>query len=400
MKLVSVEETPRTVPRMLKESLSQTDEIEGDGCKLFSYLNCDLPDSLDIDHDRAQSVDYLIPPNFTAEGVLLTLVLDLDETLIYNRLLNGRILRVPILRPFLIPFLLSIPHHQVEVVVWTASTSATARHVVSYILHQVKTLVSALHATTRAQSSQCSQQENTHLIDHVIARNSLWFLSPETEMSSSDVPRVTVSYHTKDLRHLGRDLGGVILVENSYHCPKLQPQNSVIVKDFHAMNSDYSLHSGFLDPEEPTVESLLDEYYCFQSLLEHFSDPNRRNEPDQSICARCKTPLREHQKDMTLVSLALLVRETVRRRSSATKRPRVTDILQQMADENFPIQSAQTKSQPTGTQSFLMNFLGIPAPVSPTHFQSLNSRINAPIHGSYYELPRELFGEAPGRNTV
>lgn len=135
---------------------------------------------------------YLLPrvPADTA-APLLTVALDLDETLVSNR---DPSLPAAILRPYVLQALAavrSIP--RVEIVLWTASTEATAAPVVEQL------------------------GEAGFRFDAVITRSPLWFTDP---------------VHAKDLRLLGRPMDRVVLFDNAPQCCKLNRANCVLVSDF------------------------------------------------------------------------------------------------------------------------------------------------------------------------
>jgi hypothetical protein len=114
-----------------------------------------------------------------------TVVLDLDETVIYGR--EGALSA----RAHLKHFLRAIDE-VAEVVVWTAGERSYAKAVVKEI--------------------------NTEgVIRHLVYRDEVWF-------NESD--------YTKDLRKLGRDTDYVLIVENTPDCVRENPMNGIIVSDF------------------------------------------------------------------------------------------------------------------------------------------------------------------------
>lgn len=130
-----------------------------------------------------------IPP--TERKPTLTVVLDLDETLVSNRRPN---MTEAILRPHVMEALhrmRALPN--LELVVWTASTEETGSAVVDQL------------------------HEEGVIFDDVIYRNSLWFTEP---------------VHSKDLRLLGRDMDRVVIFDNAANCCKLNPKNALLVDDF------------------------------------------------------------------------------------------------------------------------------------------------------------------------
>jgi hypothetical protein len=126
----------------------------------------------------------------------LTVVLDLDETLVSNRRAD---LPCAILRPYVMEVLAGLRRMPgLELVLWTASTEETGTPVV----HQ-------LHA-------------NGAIFDEVVFRNDKWFTEP---------------VHTKNLKLLGRREDRVVVFDNAPSCCKLNPFKSVIVEDFHGVNN-------------------------------------------------------------------------------------------------------------------------------------------------------------------
>ncbi|KAF8299042.1 putative TFIIF-stimulated CTD phosphatase [Trypanosoma cruzi] len=114
-----------------------------------------------------------------------TLVLDLDETVVYAR--NGPLYA----RAYLRDLLRSIKD-EFEVIVWTAGEREYAKNILEEI-------------------------NQDHIIQHLIYRHKTWF-------SSED--------YTKDLKKLGRNIDYVIIVENTPDCVRANPQNGIIVEDF------------------------------------------------------------------------------------------------------------------------------------------------------------------------
>jgi hypothetical protein len=136
---------------------------------------------------------------------LLTVVLDLDETLVSNRRLD---LPAAILRPYVLESLNALRQlTDVEVVMWTASTEDTAAPVVRQL-------------STRG-----------NVFDDVIFRNDAWFTEP---------------YHTKDLRLLGRPMDRIVVFDNAPNCCKMNKANSVLVEDF----------TGYFNPADNTLINL------------------------------------------------------------------------------------------------------------------------------------------------
>ncbi|RNF17793.1 putative TFIIF-stimulated CTD phosphatase [Trypanosoma conorhini] len=127
----------------------------------------------------------------------LTVVLDLDETLVSNR--NGAFVSA-ILRPYCLHVLNALRHMRgLEVVLWTASTKETALPVVEQL------------------------NQSGPVFDEVIYRNDMWFTEP---------------LHTKDLRLLGRDMDRLLIIDNAANCCKLNPRNSVLADDFYGCRTE------------------------------------------------------------------------------------------------------------------------------------------------------------------
>ncbi|MEI6790573.1 MAG: HAD family hydrolase [Myxococcaceae bacterium] len=135
-----------------------------------------------------QDSEHYLLPNFVHETrPRLTLVLDLDETLIFNR--RG----APVLRPHIFHLLERLQALDIEIVIWTASSEATAR---------------------RALQETGVREE---LFDNFIFRDGRWYNEHN---------------HLKDLRLLGRDMNRVMIVDNSAHVCRTNPRNAVLVEDF------------------------------------------------------------------------------------------------------------------------------------------------------------------------
>lgn len=145
----------------------------------------------------------------------LTVVLDLDETLVSNRRAD---LSYAILRPYVLHVLHALRHMKnLEIVLWTASTRETGAPVVDQL------------------------QEGGIIFDDVIYRNDMWFTEP---------------VHTKDLRLLGRDTDRVVVFDNAPNCCKLNPHNAVLVEDF-------------MGSRHENDAALVNVYYIVEYLLKH-----------------------------------------------------------------------------------------------------------------------------------
>lgn len=148
----------------------------------------------------------------------LTVVLDLDETLVSNR---SEHLTQAVLRPYCVHVLCALRHMKnLEIVLWTASTKKVAAPVVEQF------------------------HKNGFHFDDVIYRNDMWFVEPA---------------HTKDLRLLGRDLDRLVIVDNAPNCCKLNPHNAILIEDFHGTR-------------HADDAALVNVYYVIEALLSMCTD--------------------------------------------------------------------------------------------------------------------------------
>ena len=143
---------------------------------------------------------------------LYTIVLDLDETVVYAR--DGPLYARSHLRELLLCM-----HAVAEVVVWTAGEREYAKAV----LEEINT---------------------DHVIRHLIYRHRRWFDEAD---------------YTKDLTLLGRDMRFVLIIENTPDCVRANPMNGIIVEDFEpsttaatatAAAAAADTTAGLSDPEE------------------------------------------------------------------------------------------------------------------------------------------------------
>jgi len=142
----------------------------------------------------------LLPPKTSPHEY--TVVFDLDETLVSNRMAG---FRPAIKRPHLEPLLRSL-QGKAEIVLWTASIESVGKPVLRQI------------------------DPNGEFFHHAIYRDPAWF------QERPNIP------HYKDLRLLGRELPKVIIVENNPFSVRLQKRNAVLVPDFDRPNpTDSSL---------------------------------------------------------------------------------------------------------------------------------------------------------------
>jgi len=124
----------------------------------------------------------LLPP---PQADQYTIVLDLDETVIYAR--NGPLE----VRPYFDEFL-TLLNGCCEVIVWTAGVREYAKAVIRNI-------------------------DKQNVIAHCIYRHPKWFDAED---------------YTKDLTLLGRPLDKILIVENTPDCVRNNPLNGVIVQDY------------------------------------------------------------------------------------------------------------------------------------------------------------------------
>eukprot|EP00755_Sulcionema_specki_P038216 Sspe_Gene.23520::Locus_9134_Transcript_1_1_Confidence_1.000_Length_1098::g.23520::m.23520/K15731/CTDSP; carboxy-terminal domain RNA polymerase II polypeptide A small phosphatase len=180
---------------------------------------------------------YLLPPISPDEDPSrLTVVVDLDETLVSNR--GYEVLR----RPFIDTFLAL--SHICELVLWTASTPETAATALCAIDPF------GLHFRT------------------VICRDDRWY---------HGVP------YTKDLRLLGRPLDRTVIIENTWDCVVENPQNAVLVSDYNQKNpSDDALYHVTLLIREMAASMLpVEEVLCTSPLVRASEVTSRR--PDGGV---------------------------------------------------------------------------------------------------------------------
>eukprot|EP01062_Namystynia_karyoxenos_P083886 TRINITY_DN9750_c0_g1_i1.p1 TRINITY_DN9750_c0_g1~~TRINITY_DN9750_c0_g1_i1.p1 ORF type:complete len:703 (+),score=181.57 TRINITY_DN9750_c0_g1_i1:86-2110(+) len=156
--------------------------------------------------------ELLLPPVAEADRGKLCVVLDLDETLVQNRLGPGSFAERPHLRRFL-----GALQGRCELVLWTSSRQDVAEPAVERI------------------------DANRSCFQHVIYRDSRWYRDAD-------------SAHPKDLCLLGRDR--VVVVENSADCVALNPELAIMVEDFWG-----------LDPASAGDECLLKALRVLDALL-------------------------------------------------------------------------------------------------------------------------------------
>jgi hypothetical protein len=143
---------------------------------------------------------FLIPPmECPPEGAVrnLTVVLDLDETLVWAR--NATV----VVRPFVQEFLQACLRNRCEIVLWTAGIPVYVNRIINAISRVVK---------------------RNHWFHYVVARSPMWY--------SDFGPTI------KDLRLIHRPLDRVLVLENSPASMQLQEGNVLLVEDFYGDNMD------------------------------------------------------------------------------------------------------------------------------------------------------------------
>ncbi|KAL7697214.1 nuclear lim interactor-interacting factor [Lotmaria passim] len=153
------------------------------------------------------SGEYLVPPKPTEIQSRLTVVLDLDETLIYAR--QGPLY----VRPGMDKLMRFLADH-CETIVWTSSKHRYADAVIAQI-------------------------DPVGAVCHTVYRHRRWFNGTSA---------------TKELRLLGRDLASTIIVENTPDCCRGYEKNAVLVEDYEGGElADHTLHT-LLDLLKDLVE--------------------------------------------------------------------------------------------------------------------------------------------------
>lgn len=156
-------------------------------------------------------------------GARYTVVVDLDETLVYARpqVTKGRVWPRPGVE--LVLNALRNKRPQIDAVAWTA---ADVRH--------AGEVLSVLHDKVPGVFSACITRETPGV---------QWF---------------TVAGHTKDIRLLGRDEGTVLLVENTPDCVRPNKGASILVSDYDPSRSDHKpeLSAGAMEGLARLIEEL------------------------------------------------------------------------------------------------------------------------------------------------
>lgn len=139
----------------------------------------------------------LVPPQAPQDAGKYTIVLDLDETLVYAR--DGG----PVaMRPYLSELMLYLGTH-CEVIIWTAGSRKYARSVIKKIDPKGK------------------------VVRHCVYRHNKWFLDADGSDSAGQELG-----SRKELSALGRDLSKTLLLDNNPECCLDYPQNAIICSDF------------------------------------------------------------------------------------------------------------------------------------------------------------------------
>eukprot|EP01062_Namystynia_karyoxenos_P069795 TRINITY_DN65250_c0_g1_i1.p1 TRINITY_DN65250_c0_g1~~TRINITY_DN65250_c0_g1_i1.p1 ORF type:complete len:472 (+),score=111.13 TRINITY_DN65250_c0_g1_i1:92-1417(+) len=137
---------------------------------------------------------HMLPPQAAQDAGKYTIVLDLDETLIYAR--DGPLYARPGVSEFL-----TFLGERCEGVAWTAGVRPYAQAVLRNIDHAGN-------------------------VKHCIYRHAKWFSGG--------------AGYTKDLKLLGRDLDRTLIVENTPDCIRHYPHNSILLADYerNELNAD------------------------------------------------------------------------------------------------------------------------------------------------------------------
>eukprot|EP00906_Rhabdomonas_costata_P031022 RCo043850 len=141
--------------------------------------------------NRDPTMPYVLPPKKLSDSRKYTVVLDLDETLVYGR--EGPLFTRPGLDE-----LLAFLGENCETVVWTAGEREYAKRIIRSI-------------------------DPTGVIEHCIYRHPKWF---------------TAASHFKDLSLCNRDIEYTILIDNTPDCIRGQAPRSVLVPDYWGVSEE------------------------------------------------------------------------------------------------------------------------------------------------------------------
>eukprot|EP01012_Entosiphon_sulcatum_P012829 TRINITY_DN1812_c0_g1_i1.p1 TRINITY_DN1812_c0_g1~~TRINITY_DN1812_c0_g1_i1.p1 ORF type:complete len:356 (-),score=50.87 TRINITY_DN1812_c0_g1_i1:628-1695(-) len=172
------------------------------------------------------SVD-VIPAQAPCDAGKLTVVLDLDETLVYAR--EGPIIQRPQL-----DLLFEVLGERCETIVWTAGIKSYAQNI-------------------------CNEIDKRGVIRHCIYRHHKWFGPAAREKWFGCT---NGGSYTKDLAILGRDMNRVLIIENTPTCVAANPENGIIVSDF--------THSNPFDHTIPVIASLITQLLDSQMTVPQF----------------------------------------------------------------------------------------------------------------------------------
>jgi hypothetical protein len=194
------------------------------GSKLIPPLEAqDGYDFEDVGESEVESdaMSPLLPDaaksDFPKKAKRFTIVLDLDETVVYAR--DGPCHA----RENLFELLDCMKSRKCfEVVVWTAAERSYAKDILQEI-------------------------NKNNVIRHMVYRHKKWF-DPKD--------------YTKDLSQLGRDVNTVLIIENTPDCVRNNPENGIIVEDFEKETP----HSGS-DEEEEVVADGKSKDHTFSKLI-------------------------------------------------------------------------------------------------------------------------------------
>jgi hypothetical protein len=188
----------------------------------------------------------LIAPLDPSNGKRYTVVLDLDETVVYAR--DG-----PLYARAHLESLLRVMDKYAEVVVWTAG----ARTYAKAILQEINT---------------------DNIIKHLITRHRSWF-------DQND--------YTKDLCRLGRDLDYVLIIENTPDCVRVNPQNGIIVQDFEGVPQGMEPVTEATPPPSPSLTpkcgpKKVHEDHTFVHLMQLITELGASGERVPEFLSKCR----------------------------------------------------------------------------------------------------------------
>eukprot|EP01063_Lacrimia_lanifica_P002375 TRINITY_DN11241_c0_g3_i1.p2 TRINITY_DN11241_c0_g3~~TRINITY_DN11241_c0_g3_i1.p2 ORF type:complete len:343 (+),score=109.59 TRINITY_DN11241_c0_g3_i1:151-1179(+) len=178
-----------------------------------------------------------------------TIVFDLDETLVSNRMPG---LRPALRRPHLDALLRSLKG-KAEVVLWTASIESVGKPVLRQI------------------------DQNGDLFDHAVYRNPAWF------QERPNCP------HTKDLRLLGRPMEKVIIIENNPLSVRMNKTSAIMLQDFDRPNPTDSALKGLEKVLAMLIESKVP-VQQFVSQSPHLHQMRMVRSPNLPVSLRCNDP--------------------------------------------------------------------------------------------------------------